>query len=177
MYFSVHVDRKVPKERPSRESPTVPPLRNPPPDSRDSFAKAKESDCAHGRQDPHTRTNGGAPSARNLPFCFCPKAQFILSDKGKPRVAAKWLTNRAVVTLTTVRLYGKLRLYSVSAHLPLANEHADEGIGSLRKVPWVLSLSGVLSVAFCRHGQKATQAYRQIDKLKFEECLNSYTPI
>jgi hypothetical protein len=24
----------------------------------------------------------------------------------------------------------------------LANEHADEGIGFLRKVPWVLSLSG-----------------------------------
>ena len=68
MYFSVHVDRKVPKERPLRESPTVPPLRNPPPDSRDSFAKAKESDCAYGRKDQVTRTNGGAPSARNSPF-------------------------------------------------------------------------------------------------------------
>ena len=134
----------------------MPPLRNPPPDSRDSFAKAKESDCAHGRQDPHTRTNGGAPSARNSPLCFCPKSQFILSDKGKPRVATKRMATRAVVTLTTARLHGKLRLNSVSAHLPLANEHADEGIGSLRKVPWVLSLSGTLLVLFCRQGQKST---------------------
>jgi hypothetical protein len=31
----------------------------------------------------------------------------------------KRAATRAVVTLTTVRLYGKLRLYSVSAHLPI----------------------------------------------------------
>ena len=43
---------------------------------------------------------------------------FILSEKEKLRVVAKRATNRAVVTLTTVRLHGKLRLDSVSAHLP-----------------------------------------------------------
>ena len=154
MSLSLHGERKGPKERPLRESPTVPPLRNPPPDPRDSFAKAKESDCAYSRKDQEARTNGGAPSARNSLLCFNPKNVF--SGQGKPRVATKRMATRAVVTLPTVRLYGKLRLYRVSAHLPLANEHADEGIGSLRKVPWVLSLSGALLVLFCRHGQKST---------------------
>jgi len=31
MYFSLPVERKVPKERHAREAPKVPPLRNPPP--------------------------------------------------------------------------------------------------------------------------------------------------
>ena len=87
MYFSALGGRKVPKERHLRESPTVPPLRNPPPDPRDSFAKAKESDCACGRKDQVTRTNGGAPSARNSSLFFGPKLQFTLSDKEKPQVA------------------------------------------------------------------------------------------
>ena len=73
-----------------------------------------------------------------------PQVAVFLSDKGKPWVAAKRAATRAAGTLTAVRLSGKLRLYSVSAHLPLANEYADQGIGSVREVPWVLSLSGVL---------------------------------
>ena len=70
MYFSLYVERKVPKERHSRESPTVPPLRNPPPDLRGSFAHggAKEPDRAQSRQDPITRTIGRVPTARNSPF-------------------------------------------------------------------------------------------------------------
>ena len=142
MSLSVHGDRKRRKERPLRESPTVPPLRNPPPDSRDSFAKRKSliARVVAKTQEP-ARTAERRPRGTR-PCCFCPKSQFILSDKGKPRVSAKRVANRAVVTLTAVRLSGKLRLYSVSAHLPKANEHADKAIGSLRKVPWVLSLSG-----------------------------------
>ena len=66
MYFSLPVERKVPKERHVREA--RPPLRNPP-SPRDPFAHggAKESDCAEGRGYPIARTNGGAPSARNTP--------------------------------------------------------------------------------------------------------------
>ena len=67
---------KYQKNRHLRESPTVPPLRNPPPDLRDSFAHrgakesdcahrgAKESDCAQGRQDPITRTAVRVTAAR-----------------------------------------------------------------------------------------------------------------
>ena len=142
MSLSVHGDRKRRKERPLRESPTVPPLRNPPPDSRGSFAKRKSliARVVAKTQEP-ARTAERRPRGTR-PCCFCPKSQFILSDKGKQWVSANRATNRAVVTLTAVRLSGKLRLYSVSAHLPKANEHADKAIGSLRKVPWVLSLSG-----------------------------------
>ena len=44
----------------------MPPLRNPPPDLRDSFAHrgAKESDCAQGRQDPEARTAVRVTAAR-----------------------------------------------------------------------------------------------------------------
>ncbi len=40
MYFSFRGERKVPKERPSSESPTVPPLRTPP-EQRTHFAFRK----------------------------------------------------------------------------------------------------------------------------------------
>ena len=118
--LSLHGERKGPKERPVRKKPTVSSLRIHHPHPRDSFAHggAKESDCANGRQGPITRTDGGAPSARNSPLCFLPKLLFYLSDKGKPWVAAKRATNRAVVTLTTVRLHGKLRLNSALAISP-----------------------------------------------------------
>ena len=79
---------------------------------------AKEVDRAQGRQDPKTRTNGGAPSARSSPLCFRPKSFFNLSDNEKPWVATKRTTNRAVGTLPTVRLYGELRLNSALAILP-----------------------------------------------------------
>ena len=39
---------------------------------------------------------------------------------------------------------------------PLAKWRADKAIGSVRKVPWVLSLRGALLVLFCRQGQKST---------------------
>ena len=66
MYFSLPVERKVPKERHAREA--RPPLRNPP-SPRDPFAigVAKESDCAEDRGHPIARTNGGAPSALTSP--------------------------------------------------------------------------------------------------------------
>ena len=37
-----------------------------------------------------------------------------------------------------------------------AKGRADQAIEFLRKVPWVLSLSGALLVLFCRQGQKST---------------------
>ena len=158
MHLSLPVERKVPKERHLRKKPTVSSLRIHHPHPRDSFAPlwAKESDCAQGRQDPEARTNGGAPSARNSPPGFWPKSLFNLSDKGKPWVASKRAANRAVVTLTTVRLPGKLRLNSALAISPEAKWRADKGKGSLRKVPWVLSLSGALLVLFSRQGEKST---------------------
>ena len=55
---------------------------------------------------------------RNSPLGFCPKLLFILLGKEKRRVVTKRGTHRAAVTLTAVRPHGKLRLDSVSAHLP-----------------------------------------------------------
>ena len=120
MYFSLYVERKVPKERPSRESPTVPPLRNPPPDLRDSFAHggAKESDRAESRQDPITRTAGRVPTARNSPLCCSPELLFFLSDKRNPWVAAKRAANRDGGAPPSLRLDGKLRLDSALAISP-----------------------------------------------------------
>ncbi len=159
VYFSFRGERKVPKERPVRKKPTVSSLRIHHPYPRDSFALngAKESDCAEGRQNPHARTIGGAPTARNSPLCFRPKSLFNLSDNGIPWVATKRATNRAAVTLTAVRLHGKLRLDSALASFAIKRKRrAVQGKGSLRKVPWVLSLSGALSVPFSRHGEKGT---------------------
>ena len=156
MSLSLHGERKGPKERPVRKKPTVSSLRIHHPTARTAFAMAKAVDRAQSRQDPITRSNGRVPSARNSSLCFGPKLQFALSDKGKPWVVAKRIANRAVVTLTTVRLHGKLRPYSVSSHFALAKWHADQAIGSLRKVPWVLSLSGALLVLFSRHREKST---------------------
>ena len=66
LYFSLPVERKVPKERHVREA--RPPLRNPPSGARLLHPQgAKESECAEGRGHPTPRTNGGAPSARNKP--------------------------------------------------------------------------------------------------------------
>ena len=157
MYFSVHVDRKVPKERPLRESPTVPPLRNPPPNPHDSFALRKSLTARVVAKTQRPARTAERRSCGTRPFASAPSCSFSCRIKEKPWVATKRVNIRAVVTLTAVRLSGKLRLYSVSAHLPLANEHADQAIGSLRKVPWVLSLRGVLLVLFFRHGKKSTQ--------------------
>ena len=157
MHLSLPVERKVPKERHLRKKPTVSSLRIHHPHPRDSFALngAKESDCAQGRQDPRARTNGGAPSARNSPLCFLPKLLFYLSDIGKPWVAAKRAANRIVGAPPAIRLHGKLRLNSALASFAIKRKRrADKGKGSLRKVPWVLSLSGALWAPFCRHGQK-----------------------
>ncbi len=69
MYFSLSVERKVPKERHPRKGPTVPSLGIHPPDLRDTFASRRKCLIARmGRQDPNARTNGGAPSARQRPF-------------------------------------------------------------------------------------------------------------
>ncbi len=60
---------------------------------------------------------------------------------------------------------------------PLANGRADQAKGSLRKVPWVLSLSGVLLVLFFRQGKKSTEetmwefSNELPDKPKFERIL------
>ena len=66
LYFSLPVERKVPKERHVREA--RPPLRNPPSGARLlRHGRAKEADCAEDRGHQTPRTNGGAPSARNKP--------------------------------------------------------------------------------------------------------------
>ena len=65
MYFSLRVERKVPKERHAREAPGGLPYGTHHLRAHDSFAHggAKESDCAEGRGHPIARTDGGAPSA------------------------------------------------------------------------------------------------------------------
>ena len=79
---------------------------------------------------------------------------------------------RAVVTLTDVRAFGSWRPHARSDSFAVwRKSRADEDDGYLRKKPWVSSLGGVLSVAFCRHGQKATKT-KQPDKLQFF-CFSS----
>ena len=67
MYFSLPVERKVPKERHAREAPRCLPYGTHHLRARDPFAHAgaKRSDCAEGRGQQRARTNGGAPSALN----------------------------------------------------------------------------------------------------------------
>ena len=69
MYFSLHGERKVPKERHAREAPRCLPYRTHHLRARDPFAigVAKESNCAEDRGHPIARTNGGAPSALSSP--------------------------------------------------------------------------------------------------------------
>ena len=154
----------------------MPPLRNPPPDLRDSFALggANESDCASGRQDPKTRTLGGAPTARNSPLCFRPKSLFpcwVKKNRGL-------LPNGQLTAMAALRRHcGSMANCDLTAHwpfCPLAKGRADKGIGSLRKVPWVLSLSGVLWAPFCHHGQKGAEK-ELTDKPKFEFHSNRNT--
>ena len=69
MYFSLYVERKVPKERHLRKKPTVSSLGNHHPKQRGSFAGGLKSLTAHiSRKDPNTRTNGRVPSARKQPI-------------------------------------------------------------------------------------------------------------
>ena len=69
MYFSLPVERKVPKERHAREAPRCLPYETHHLRARDPFAHrgAKESECAEGRGYPMPRTNGEAPSALTSP--------------------------------------------------------------------------------------------------------------
>ena len=69
MYFSLPVERKVPKERHVREAPRCLPYGTHHLRARDPFAigVAKESDRAEDRGHPIARTNGGAPSALSSP--------------------------------------------------------------------------------------------------------------
>ena len=149
---------KYQKRRRVRKKPTVSSLRIHHPTARTTFAMAKAVDRAQGRQDPNTRTDGGAPSARNSPLYFRPRSLLDLSDNGKPWVVAKRAVNRIVGAPPAIRLHGKLRLNSALASFAIKRKRrADKGKGSLRKVPWVLSLSGVLLVLFFRQGKKSTQ--------------------
>ena len=73
MYFSLYVERKVPKERHLRKVPTVLSLRILSPDLRDSFAhvRAKESDRAYRSQFdkyPHDRQSADRAELAPLPL-------------------------------------------------------------------------------------------------------------
>ena len=61
------------------------------------------------------------------------------------------------MALRRSRGYVGLADHSRNQHiLQQQNVCAVEVVGFLREAPWVPPLRGVLSVAFCRHGQKAT---------------------
>ena len=160
MYFSLPVERKVPKERHVREA--RPPLRNPP-SPRDPFAigVAKESDCAEGRGHPIPRTNGGAPSARKLPKTRRRKKKCLAHPREQVCPASSALRRGCGLPATR-------ELPAHKAFLPPRQKgSAGQGIGSVRKGPGSFPYVAILLVLFFRHGKKSTQSHLP-DKPKFE---------
>ena len=135
VYFSLPVERKVPKERHLREA-WRPPLRNPP-SPRDPFAQvgAKGSDCAEGRGYPTARTNGGAPSARKSPEARRGKRNHVshLREQAKPASSA------------LRRGCGHPAAREVTAHWPFcqpAKRQRRTGDRIRKERTWALSLRG-----------------------------------
>ena len=146
MYFSLPVERKVPKERHVREA--RPPLRNPP-SPRDPFAigVAKESDCAEGRGHPIPRTNGGAPSARNLPKTRRRKRNFLVHPREQVCPASSAL--RRGCGLPAIR-----EMTAHKAFLPPAKRQRRTGDRIRKERTWVLSLRGVSFGTFLSTGRE-----------------------
>jgi len=72
MYFSLYVERKVPKELRSREKPTVFPLRNPFPLGALNFAIGKIATRCQVGSLPESRNRGGAPRSRAIAYICLP---------------------------------------------------------------------------------------------------------
>ena len=134
MYFSLSVERKVPKERHVREA--RPPLRNPP-SPRDPFAigVAKESDCAEGRGYQVPRTNGGAPSARKSPETRRRKRNFLVHPREQVCPASSALRRGCGLSATR-------ELPAHKAFLPPAKRQRRTGDRIRKERTWVLSLRG-----------------------------------
>ena len=66
-----------------------------------------------------------------------------------------------VADTSATRLTATLQRVAIS---PPVKWRADKAIGSVRKVPWVLSLRGALWAPFSRQGEKGAKTY----KPKFE---------
>jgi len=134
VYFSLPVERKVPKERHVREA--RPSLRNPP-SPRDPFAigVAKESDCAEGRGHPIPRTNGGAPSARIAPETRRRKRKFLAYPREQICSASSALRRGCGLPATREVIAHK-------AFLPPAKRQRRTGDRIRKERTWVLSLRG-----------------------------------
>ena len=65
-----------------------------------------------------------------------------------------------VADTSATRLTATVQRVAIS---PLVKWRADKAIGSVRKVPWVLSLRGALLVLFSRQGEKSTYSNRPIN--------------
>ena len=157
MHLSLPGERKVPKERHLRKVPTVLSLRILSPYLRAHLPVGKWADTLLSRSLPWGRTPVGVTAAR-LATHLAETNGFSLPDKENSNLGQKQRDEfRAVGAPPSVRVFGSWRLYARSdSFAGWRKSRADLEDGYLRKKPWVSSLSGVLSVAFCRHGQKAT---------------------
>ena len=162
LHLSVHGDRKVPKERHQRAERPL--------DARFSYMglfdrgytrrgiqKALRKSLR--RRFSHAPPNS-TPSrcAAIVAVAASPLRRARSAIRQTPSLPAEKKGEfRADGAPPSVRVFGSWRLYARSDSFAVwRKSRADQEDGYLRKKPWVSSLSGVLSVAFCRHGQKAT---------------------
>ena len=137
MYFSLPVERKVPKERHAREAPKVPPLRNPPPArATPSPGSGRRSLIARKIED----TRWPARTAERRPRSSRPKRG---EERGNPSNHPRERGNPASSALR--RGCGPPATREVTAHkalLPPGKRARRTGDRILKESTWVLSLSG-----------------------------------
>ena len=161
VYFSALVGRKVPKERHSRGSPTVPPLRNPPPDPRDTFAKGRK--CLIARVVAKTRIP--ARSAERRPrgarrFSVAARLPFRLLVKDNLGATAQrvicYFPCGAAIRKRKRRLWPRICL-GMSRISFVKQTHTDETGVQRAPSPLVELFCEVLALRFSsRHGEKGT---------------------
>jgi len=151
VYFSLPVERKVPKERHAREAPKVPPLRNPPPVcATPSPTEGRRSLNARKVED----SRGPARTAERRPRSTHPKRgeergnfSYIPANRSVPRARR----SAEVADCRRPVKYPRIKPFC-----PPAKRRAGQGIGSVRKGPGSFPYVAILLVLFFRHGKKST---------------------
>ena len=137
VYFSLPVERKVPKERHAREAPKVPPLRNPPPVcATPSPTQGRRGLIARKVED----SRGPARTAERRPRSSRPKrGEERENPSNHPRERGKPASS------ALRRDCGHPSTCEVTAHkalLPPGKRARRTGDRILKESTWVLSLSG-----------------------------------
>ena len=137
MYFSLPVERKVPKERHAREAPKVPPLRNPPPAcATPSPSEWRRSLIARKVED----SRGPARTAERRPRGTRPKRG---EERSNPsNIPANGENPRARRSAEVADCRRPVKCPRIKPFCPSAKRQRRTGDRILKESTWVLSLSG-----------------------------------